>query len=116
MSDKREIKVRPLFRILAGLVCLAGVLPLLVDPFGIVARHRLDTFDLVGILLILPLFSYCALAGKVPDFIVRHLDDESYDDMMHTEKFFTEFGEKSISFAVVALLMVAFAIGKHYFW
>jgi len=115
MSEPGKIVVRPLFRVLAGIIAVAAIAPVLVDPIGTAAHYSKDLFDLLGVVLLLPLFIYCALKGKLPDFMTESFDEETFHDVNHAEKFFTEFSPKSIGFAVVAALMMAYAIYKQHF-
>ncbi|HHX83611.1 MAG TPA: hypothetical protein GX696_11625, partial [Pseudomonadaceae bacterium] len=45
-----------------------------------------DAFNLVAFLLVVPVFAYCSLFGKLPDWFVERLPDEIYDDFLHAEK------------------------------
>jgi hypothetical protein len=110
MNDSKEIRIGPLFRVLAGLICFGGLLPVVSDPASSLEFYLSDWYFLLCFLLMMPLFIYCAVIGKVPDFIVRRLDEESYKEFMDVSPLFTKFNVTSITCALVFLTMVAFTI------
>ena len=101
------------FRILAGLVAATGLLPFIGDPWATLQHYRDDWVALVHVGLGMPLFAYCAVFGRVPPFLTRHLSDEAYDDYANAHRIFTEFNVKSVVAAVVALTIIAFILYHH---
>jgi hypothetical protein len=67
-------------------------------------------FFIISSAFFIPIVFSCCLLGKIPDFITKHLDEESLKDLYETEKLFTEFNAKSIGFAIVFLSMVTYTI------
>lgn len=106
----REIKVRMPFRILAGLFCVMNAVALVYDAKGLWESYSSHWSSLVGVFLVMPLFVYATLFGKLPDFLVRHLSDETFDDLANAETLFTRFDARSIAFAVVTLTMIAYVM------
>lgn len=114
MEQAREIQVRWIFRVVAGLIS-AGILSTFLFDFRYAMElWILDWFNLLCLLVTLPLLLYSAISGKMlPDFILQNISEEAYKELTNTEVFFTEFSAKSISFAVVALTMLAYIIYKN---
>lgn len=104
----REIKARMPFRILAGLICLVNAVVLVFDAKGLWETYSSHWMSLVSLFTIMPLFVYATLFGKLPDFLVRHLSDETFEELERAETLFTRFDARSIAFAVVFLTMAAY--------
>lgn len=96
------------FRILAGLICVMAASLFVLDPTGMAAWFFQDTFNLVAFLVVIPVFAYACLFGKLPDALTRGLSEEMYDDLRQADRLFTEFNAKSIAAAVVALLIIMY--------
>lgn len=77
----REIKARMLFRILAGLFCVMNAVALVFDAKGLWETYSSHWMSLVGLFTIMPLFVYVTLFGKLPDLLVRHLSDETFEEL-----------------------------------
>ena len=110
MNDSREITISPLFRILAGLLCLIFFLTVTFATESSVAIYNRDAYSRLSVILMVPLFLYCAIVGKVPHFITQHVSDEAFHDLTHAEELFTRFNAKSITAAIVFLTMVFYSI------
>lgn len=106
----REVRIRMPFRILAGLFCLLFGFVFVYDPKLMVTEFLGDTFNLVTFLIVVPVFAYSSLFGKLPDWFVERLPDEIYDDFLHAEKNFTQFNVQSVVTALVALSIAMYAV------
>lgn len=102
------------FRILAGLFCILFVVVLVIDATGLLEIFNRQPLGPVPALVIVPLFGYVALFGKIPDFLVRNLSDQTYDELARAETLFTRFDARSIAFAIVFLTMVAYMMYRHH--
>jgi hypothetical protein len=98
------------FRILAGLVCLVFIAIVVLDPEAAAKDFFSDGFNLVGFFVVVPVFAYSCLFGKLPDALVERLPEEIYDDFLHAEKNFTQFNVQSIVTALVALTIGMFYV------
>ena len=67
-------------------------------------------FFIISSAFFIPIVFSCCVLGKIPDFITKHLDEESLKDLNEAEKLFTEFNPKSVGFAIALLSMVAYTI------
>lgn len=110
----REIKARTPFRILAGLICTLFVFVLVIDARGFWEILNTNLISLVAPFVTMPLFFYATLFGKLPDFLVRHLSDQTFEDLEKAETLFTRFDARSIAFAIVFLTMVAYMMYRHH--
>jgi hypothetical protein len=106
--------VRPFFRILGGLFCLAVIVVFVLDPKGSIELWFMDGFNLIGLTIVFPLFLHAALFGKMPDFIVQNVSEDTFRDLTNMETYFKEFSPKTIGFAVVAAIMFAFFLYRNF--
>jgi hypothetical protein len=111
-NEDRVIKVRLPFRILGGLICVAIAATFVIDFHSAIQVWIADTFNLAGLLVVFPLFGYCALFGKMPELITKNVPEAFFRDWRNAESFFTEFNVKSIAAAIVTITMIAYVIYK----
>ena len=106
-----EIKISYFFRILGIAVCLCFLIAI---PFMFFGENTIDKdqgiFFIISSAFFIPIVFSCCVLGKIPDFITKHLDEESLKDLNEAEKLFTEFNPKSVGFAIALLSMVAYTI------
>lgn len=98
------------FRILAGLVGLAFLAAIFVDPVGFMKQVASDLFSLVGFALAIPTIVCATFIGKLPDALVKRMSDDMYKDIANTETLFKKFDARSIGAAIVVLIMGCYMI------
>lgn len=103
--EKRKIRIGIVYRILAGIISLLIIFIFVVDTENALRIFVEDKFSLLSLVFVVPVFLISAIYGKVPEYLLRKLSEEAYQDFIHSERMFSEFGPKSIGFAVVFLTM-----------
>ena len=106
----REIRVRLLFRILAGLICVGYVGAIFYDTGSLWEAVSDDLVSLAAPFVVLPLFLYVTFVGKLPNFLVDKMSDEVFNDIARTETLFKKFDARSIGAAIVVLIMGCYMI------
>lgn len=57
-----------------------------------------------------PLFAYCACAGKLPEFITDNVDQETLELLQDVKPLFVKLNVTSVAFAVVVFFLIFYVI------